>query len=107
MLYRDYIRLYLAHYMLITETFFRLMNRQPFEKEWYQGAYMNFEEFISHSAQAKKYGMQILKVSVDILNFEDPLVPFALGNKAFLMKDFKTAIVKISEGADAESTEIA
>lgn len=78
--------------MLNIETFFRMMNKQPFEQEWYQGAYMNFEEFISHSAQAKKYGVQILKVSVNIINFEEPLVPFSMGNKAFLKEDFKTAI---------------
>ena len=107
MTYRDYLKLYLAHYMLTIEIFFRMMNKQPFEEEWYQGAYVNFEDFISHSAQAKKYGQQILKVSPDILDSEEPLVPFVMGNKAFLNEDFKTAIVAISEGADAEAAGLA
>ena len=70
MLLKDYNRLYQAHYMLIIESFFRMMKKDSFQKEWYFSGYVIFEQFLKQSAATKTLNKLILSENPDILALE-------------------------------------
>ena len=67
MLFKDYIKLYKAHYMLIVECFYKIMKEEQLEKDEYVDIYVNFNQFVAHSDQARRISEQILTYNPSIL----------------------------------------
>ena len=82
MLNLDYQHLYKIQYMLMVETFFRMLQKASFEEEWYSQGYLLFEQFVKTSSTIFHLSKLIEKyLEIEQSNFEY----FTINNKEFLM----------------------